>query len=102
MLTTPTGTVSDVILDGPAYKAGIAPGFHLVAVNGRTFTGPLLRAAIKAAKDKGPAVELIVENTGYYKVIRMDYHQGERYPSLDRVEGAPARLDEILKPMTTK
>ena len=45
-------------------------------------------------------MELIVANTGYYKVIRVDYHEGEKYPQLQRVEGAPARLDDILKPMT--
>jgi hypothetical protein len=29
----------------------------------------------------------------------MDYHGGERYPQLQRVEGTPARLDDILQPM---
>jgi hypothetical protein len=29
----------------------------------------------------------------------MDYHAGERYPQLQRVEGSPARLDDILQPM---
>ncbi len=94
-----SGTLNDVILDSPAFKAGLAPSFRIAAVNGRTFSSALLRAAIQDAKDKGPAVELIVENTGYYKVVRIDYHGGERYPSLVRVDSVPTRLDDILKPM---
>jgi hypothetical protein len=41
---------------------------------------------------------LIVENTGYFKVLTIDYHGGERYPVLKRVTGTPDRLDDILKP----
>jgi len=28
----------------------------------------------------------------------MDYHDGLRYPHLERSAGAPARLDEIFEP----
>jgi hypothetical protein len=30
----------------------------------------------------------------------IDYHDGERYPALERVEGTPAYLDDITKPLT--
>jgi predicted metalloprotease with PDZ domain len=93
------GEIGDVIMDGLAYKAGLAPGFTIVAVNGRAFTPGLLRQAIKDAVS-GPAIELIVANTGYYKIVKIDYHGGERYPQLVRVEGTPARLDDILQAMT--
>ena len=59
----------------------------------------LLRSALQHAQGSGPALEFIVANTSYYKIIRMDYHGGERYPQLQRVEGTPARLDDILQPM---
>ncbi|WP_263377947.1 M61 family metallopeptidase [Granulicella paludicola] len=93
------GEIGDVIMDSVAYEAGMAPGFTIVAVNGRAFTPGLLRQAIKDAVS-GPAIELIVANTGYYKIIKLDYHGGEKYPQLERVEGTPARLDDILQPMT--
>ena len=32
------------------------------------------------------------------KSIAIDYHRGLRYPSLQRVEGTPDRLDDILAP----
>jgi predicted metalloprotease with PDZ domain len=95
-----TGILGDVILDSPATKAGLAPGFHVVAVNGRGFTPALLRAAIQGAQGTGTGIELIVENTGYYQVLRLDYHDGEKYPQLERIDSIPARLDDILKPMT--
>ncbi len=94
------GRVADVIVGGLADKAGFGPGMHIIAVNGRSYSWQLLRAAIKDAKGKGPAIEFIVENTGYYKVIRMDYHDGEKYPQFEPVAGTPARMDDILKPMT--
>lgn len=93
------GILSDVIYNGVAYKAGLAPGFRIVAVNGRAFTPALLRAAIKGAVGDGPAIELIVENTGYYKVISINYHDGEKYPHMERVGNTPDRLDDILEPM---
>jgi len=95
-----TGTLGDVIMNGVAYKAGLAPGFQIIAVNGRAFTPGLLRAAIDSAKGSGPAINLIVENTGYFKTITLDYHGGERYPQLERVENSPDRLDTILDPPT--
>jgi predicted metalloprotease with PDZ domain len=93
------GKVRDVIVGGLADKAGFGPDMQIIAVNGRGFTPLLLRAAIQQAKGNGPAIEFIVENTNYYKIIRMDYHDGERYPQLQRVDGTPARLDDILQPM---
>ena len=93
------GKVKDVIVGGLADKAGFGPDMQIIAVNGRGFTPLLLRAAIQHAQGNGPAIEFIVENTNYYKIIRMDYHGGERYPELQRVEGTPARLDDILQPM---
>ena len=99
LLVKNNGGIQDVILDSPAYKAGLAPGFNIVAVNGRAFQPGLLRAALLQAKGTGPAIELIVENTNYYKVIRVEYHGGERYPALERVANTPARLDDILQPM---
>jgi predicted metalloprotease with PDZ domain len=93
------GAIGDVIIDSVAWKAGLAPGFQIVAVNGRAFTPGLLRQAIKDAVN-GPAIELIVDNTGYYKTIKLDYHGGEKYPQLERVANTPDRLDDILQPMT--
>jgi predicted metalloprotease with PDZ domain len=91
------GTVYDVLKGGVADKAGFGPGMKIVAVNGRAYTPALLRQAVRDGRGAGPAIQAIVENTGYYKVLSLDYHGGERYPVLKRVDGTPDRLDEIVK-----
>jgi len=43
-----------------------------------------------------------VENQGFFKVIKLDYHDGERYPHVVREAKGPAILDEVVKPMVVK
>ena len=45
-------------------------------------------------------MELIVQNDTHVITVPIDYHDGERYPSLVRVNGTPDYLDEIAKPLT--
>jgi len=70
----------------------------LIAVNGRRFSPEILREAIKAGKNSPDSLELLVENTDYYKTYKLDYHGGERYPHLVRDESKPDLLTEIYKP----
>src|SRR5262249_45389945 len=44
------GVIHDVIMDSPAWKAGIAPGTTLIAVNGRKYDPDILRDALKTGK----------------------------------------------------
>lgn len=93
-------TIRDVLVNSPAYQAGLGPGMKLIAINGRKATDELLHNAIRDAKTATEPIELIVENAGYIKVVKIDYHEGEKYPHLVRQPNTPALLDEILKPMT--
>ncbi|MFT4111781.1 hypothetical protein [Silvibacterium sp.] len=95
------GRLDDVLVGSVSDKAGLGPGMQIIAVNGRQYTPALLGDAITNAKGNSMPIELIVVNTGYYKVVKLDYHDGLRFPHLERVEGTPDYLDEILKPMTT-
>ena len=88
-----------MLKDSIADKTSFGPGMHVVAVNGRAFTPTVLRAAVRDAKGEGPAIQLIVENTGYYRIVTLNYHDGERDPVLMRVAGTPDRLGDILRPM---
>ena len=40
--------------------------------------------------------------SGFFKVLKLDYHDGEKYPHLTRDGKAPAVLDELIKPMVVK
>jgi predicted metalloprotease with PDZ domain len=78
-----------------AAKAGIGPGMKIVAVNGRRFSADVWHDAIRAAKSNPAPIELIVENTDYFRVVKLDYHGGEKYPHLVRDESKPDLLTEI-------
>jgi predicted metalloprotease with PDZ domain len=92
------GRIADVIAASPAAAAGVAPDMTLVAVNGRAFTPEVLRRAVADAKGGSAPIELLVENSGYYHTLAVDYHGGERYPHLERVAGTPDYLGEIIAP----
>ncbi len=98
LLLRKDGGIIDTIEGMPAAKAGIGPGMKVVAVNGRRFSGDVLRDALKAGKNSSGLLELLVENTEYYKTYKLDYHGGEKYPHLVREESKPDLLSEIIKP----
>ena len=91
------GRIRDVRWEGPAFKAGLAPGGSLVAVNGRAFEAEVLREAI-AAGSSGQPIELLVRSGEWYRTVRVDYRGGLRYPRLERIANRPDRLRAILAP----
>lgn len=95
-------SVQDVLVGSIADKAGLGPGMKLVAINGRKATDELLHNAIRDAKGTTDPIGIIVENQGFYKVIKLEYHEGEKYPHLLRDGKSPALLDEVIKPMVVK
>jgi predicted metalloprotease with PDZ domain len=106
------GTITDVRWGSPADQAKLSPGQKIYAANGRAFTGEgsmsggakpgdVLKAAIKAAKGSTEPIHLILEQDGFVTLADIPYHDGERYPTMVRVEGTPAYLDDITKPLTT-
>lgn len=93
------GSVDDVTWDGPAFKAGISPDMNLEAVNDQKFTIQVLRDAIRSAENSKDPIKLLLKRGDEYSTIMLDYHGGLRYPHLERVEGTPDRLDDILSPV---
>jgi len=89
--------IADVVAGSPAAKAGLAGGMKLVAVNGRKWTPDILREAIRAAKNGKEPIELLVENDEFYQAVKIDWHDGERYPHLEKIAGAGDVLGEIAK-----
>jgi predicted metalloprotease with PDZ domain len=92
------GSVVDVIPGSPADLAGIGPNVKLVAINGRRWTPELLRVALESARTNTAPLELLVDNADYFKTCPVTYHQGNRYPVLERDPSHPDMLSEILKP----
>jgi predicted metalloprotease with PDZ domain len=92
------GTLSQVIWDSPAFKAKLTEGAQILAINGTAYDVDVLKDAIRAAHGKPAPIELIVKIGDRYMVANLDYHDGLRYPHLERDTAEPARLDEILAP----
>jgi predicted metalloprotease with PDZ domain len=94
------GKLDDVIVGSPAYQSGLGPGMKLVAVNGRKWTPPVLRAALKAAQGTAAPIELLVENAQFFQTYSVSYHEGEKNPHLERVPAQPDLLNLVISPLT--
>ena len=94
------GNLIDVRFGGPADKARFAPGEKILAVNGAVYSPDAIKAALRAAKGATEPIHFIVQADNFVSLMDIDYHDGERYPHLERVDGTPAYLDEIIKPLT--
>jgi predicted metalloprotease with PDZ domain len=92
--------ITAVQWDGPAFKAGLAIGMSIVAVNGDAASATNLSDAIKAANGTDAMIELIVKDGDRYRTVSLDYHDGLRYPHLERIPGTPDRLGDLYAART--
>jgi predicted metalloprotease with PDZ domain len=92
------GMITDVIEGRAAALAGVGPEMTLVAVNGKKYTPEILDAALVEAQSSHKPIDLLVENDDYYRTVSVPYFDGPRFPHLERVEGTPDTLSEVLKP----
>ena len=90
------GEVTSVQWDGPAFKAGLVDGEKIIAVNGLAFDGDKLKEAITDAKGAAAPMELIIKSGDRYRIVQVGYHDGLRYPRLERLAGVPDRLGDII------
>ncbi len=93
------GVVSQVMWGGPAFRAGVTVGATIVAVDGDAFGGEALKRAV-AATAAGTPVDLIVRVADRFRVVRLAWTGGLRYPHLERAGSGPARLDALLTART--
>ena len=93
-----SGEVVDVHVGSPAFKAGLAPAVKIVAVNGREFDGSVLRRAVADAVKNPAPITLLIKDGDYFKTLSLDYHEGEKYPHLERDPSKPDLLSQIIGP----
>jgi predicted metalloprotease with PDZ domain len=85
--------------DSPAFRAGLTKGLTLLAVNLRAYDADVLRDAVTAAATPGsPPIELLLKDGSDYRIARIDWRGGLRYPALERIEGTADLLTPILSP----
>ncbi|OGN51353.1 MAG: peptidase M61 [Caulobacterales bacterium RIFOXYB1_FULL_67_16] len=90
--------IANVRWGGPAFEQGIGAGWSLVAVNGKAGSAEALRDAVASAKGTDAPLQLLIKSGDRFRTVAFDYREGLRYPRLERVEGTPDRLSEILAP----
>ncbi len=96
MTISDDGTVVDVIHGATAYDAGVAPGMKIIAVNGEQYSPDKLREAISNSKTVLNPIQFIVANGAQFKTMSMEYHDGLKFPHIERDGARPDYLSEIL------
>jgi predicted metalloprotease with PDZ domain len=91
------GDIEDTIEGMDAAHTGIGPGMKILAVNGRRFTPQVFRDALYQGKNTSQQLQLLIENTDYFRTFVLDYHGGEKYPHLVREESKPDTMTEIIR-----
>ena len=102
MRVTGEGVINEVKYDDIADKAGLAPGFKILGVNGEVFSADAMRLALDESRGNTKAIRLTIQDETKLTEVNLDYHDGQRYPSLQRTEGTTDYLDEITKPLVAK
>jgi predicted metalloprotease with PDZ domain len=90
------GVAFDVVVDSPAWKAGLAPGMRVTGVNGKEWSRANFTEALAATATT--PMELKVARGDDTKTFSIDYHGGPRFPHLVRDESHPDLLATILAP----
>ena len=72
----------------------------LVAVNGRKWSSDVLKDAIQSAQQTHQPIEVIAETADIFKTYSIPYDGGLKSPHLERVEGQPDLLGEIIQAKT--
>ena len=92
------GEIEDVRWDGPAFKAGLAPGMKLIAINGRQYGTPVLRDEIAKAQQSRQPLQVRAQGDGVISSYTVNYDGGLKYPHLIRVSGTTDYLKQVLAP----
>ncbi|RZI98458.1 MAG: M61 family peptidase [Brevundimonas sp.] len=90
--------ITGIRWNGPLFNQNIGAGWELIAVGDRVASAEALRDAVTAAKGGSQAIVLVIKRGDEVRTLSLHYHDGLRYPRLERVEGARDRLADIYAP----
>ena len=98
-LTIAAGQLSGVVPGMPGDKAGLSPGLKVLGVNGKKFSPNRLRDAIADSVIR-KKVDVLLEDGDEFRTVSVPYAVGLRYLELQKLDGKPDILGEIIKPRT--
>ncbi|MET0505131.1 MAG: M61 family peptidase [Luteibacter sp.] len=90
------GVIRNVTWDGPAFRAGLAPGMRVESVDGKPYTADAMDALLSAPSPRPLAVVATVDKVT--TTVTIQPAGPLRYPHLQRVDGTPDRLTRLLAP----
>lgn len=88
--------ITNIVPGSPADVAGIAPGSHLIAVEGRKYSKEVLQDALSAGGADMRAIKFLIEKDDMFGVVELHYAGKARYPRLEREASVPDVLSTIL------
>jgi len=91
-------TIGDVIPGSAADAAGLAPGSHVIALNGYKWSKELLHDTLAAPADPGGTMTLLIQKDDMFSTVELKYSGGERYPNLLRDASTVDLLSQIASP----
>jgi predicted metalloprotease with PDZ domain len=92
------GTIQEVLWDSAAFHAGLTAGAIIQSVEGGAYSAEAIGNAVDKARG-GNSIGLRVRSRPQSRSrdVTLNYRDGHRFPHLEPIPGARARLDEILK-----
>jgi predicted metalloprotease with PDZ domain len=90
--------ITNIVPGSPADLAGIAPGSHLVAVDGRKYSKEVLQDVLNAGAVDARVIKLLIAKDDMFSTVEVHYAGKSRYPRLERDAGTPDLLSLILAP----
>ena len=95
-----TGMIGSVQWNSPAFHAGLREGTQIIAVDGLALDSPAtLTDAVKQAQFTTAPMTLLIQDGKHFRTVAVNYHDGLRYPHLQRVPFTPDRLADIITPL---
>jgi len=87
------GKIDDLTPGTPAAAAGLTPGMEVTSINGRKWSADVLREELAAKRP----LDVIAGFGEHVATYHIDYRGGEQFPHLERIEGRPDVLSEIMR-----
>jgi predicted metalloprotease with PDZ domain len=94
------GTITEVLYQSDAWKAGLRVGMRILAINSRRWAPAVLHAAMKARKTGGSPCDFLIEDGEQLRTYAFAYRDGEKYPHLQRDSSRTDVLEQILRPLS--
>ncbi len=96
--TDSKNVVLDVREGSPAWDAGLVPKATILAIDGYAVDKGRLEYSLRTALHARAPIALLVQRANTYAVLSLNYHDGPRFPHLERIPGTADMLSAIAAP----